>query len=103
MPMHPELPRQLYSAAATRELDARIIAAGTPGFELMRRAAVAVWRELRSRWPQARQLTVLCGGGNNAGDGYLIAQLAHLDRKSTRLNSSHVKISYAVFCLKKKK
>src|SRR5690606_41632458 len=27
----------------------------------------------------------------------------NLDRKSTRLNSSHVKISYAVFCLKKKK
>src|SRR5690606_39306770 len=26
----------------------------------------------------------------------------HLDRKSTRLNSSHVKISYSVFCLKKK-
>src|SRR5207302_8112674 len=29
--------------------------------------------------------------------------LEHRDRKSTRLNSSHVKISYAVFCLKKKK
>src|SRR6266498_5622189 len=29
--------------------------------------------------------------------------LAELDRKSTRLNSSHVRISYAVFCLKKKK
>src|SRR5690606_41969176 len=29
--------------------------------------------------------------------------LLQLDRKSTRLNSSHVKISYAVFCLKKKK
>src|SRR5690606_40895896 len=29
--------------------------------------------------------------------------LASTDRKSTRLNSSHVKISYAVFCLKKKK
>src|SRR3989442_9900728 len=27
----------------------------------------------------------------------------NLDRKSTRLNSSHVRISYAVFCLKKKK
>src|SRR6266496_4973737 len=27
----------------------------------------------------------------------------HQDRKSTRLNSSHVEISYAVFCLKKKK
>src|SRR5690606_40833847 len=30
-------------------------------------------------------------------------QRSPLDRKSTRLNSSHVKISYAVFCLKKKK
>src|SRR3712207_7866925 len=29
--------------------------------------------------------------------------LPHLDRKSTRLNSSHANISYAVFCLKKKK
>src|SRR5436305_9101746 len=31
------------------------------------------------------------------------ADRAHRDRKSTRLNSSHVRISYAVFCLKKKK
>src|SRR5690554_7411219 len=30
-------------------------------------------------------------------------ELGRLDRKSTRLNSSHVRISYAVFCLKKKK
>src|SRR5438874_13698328 len=30
-------------------------------------------------------------------------RLAAIDRKSTRLNSSHVEISYAVFCLKKKK
>src|SRR5690625_6948945 len=29
--------------------------------------------------------------------------ISHIDRKSTRLNSSHVAISYAVFCLKKKK
>src|SRR5690606_29057281 len=33
----------------------------------------------------------------------IILPLMVLDRKSTRLNSSHVKISYAVFCLKKKK
>src|SRR5690554_7606991 len=32
-----------------------------------------------------------------------LVQLEHEDRKSTRLNSSHVRISYAVFCLKKKK
>src|SRR2546430_13242511 len=34
------------------------------------------------------------------GAGYLLGR--HLDRKSTRLNSSHSQISYAVFCLKKK-
>src|SRR5690606_41809511 len=33
----------------------------------------------------------------------LLPYAVALDRKSTRLNSSHVKISYAVFCLKKKK
>src|ERR1035437_10717555 len=32
-----------------------------------------------------------------------LPQVAQLDRKSTRLNSSHANISYAVFCLKKKK
>src|SRR3712207_6908125 len=32
-----------------------------------------------------------------------IERVARLDRKSTRLNSSHANISYAVFCLKKKK
>src|SRR5690606_41898148 len=31
-----------------------------------------------------------------------LTQALRIDRKSTRLNSSHVKISYAVFCLKKK-
>src|SRR5690606_41196005 len=36
-------------------------------------------------------------------DAFLIInELLPLNRKSTRLNSSHVKISYAVFCLKKK-
>src|SRR5690554_7572982 len=37
---------------------------------------------------------VRCGGD--------VDQAASVDRKSTRLNSSHVRISYAVFCLKKK-
>src|SRR5690554_7757741 len=35
--------------------------------------------------------------------GFTAISLGILDRKSTRLNSSHVRISYAVFCLKKKK
>src|SRR5258707_5736657 len=39
---------------------------------------------------------LLCAGGNRARE-------RRPDRKSTRLNSSHANISYAVFCLKKKK
>lgn len=73
---HDNLPTTLYSAQQVRDLDARLIAAGTPGFELMQRAAHAAWRALRRRWPDAARATVLAGHGNNAGDGYLIAALA---------------------------
>lgn len=59
-----------------RVLDARLIAAGTPGFALMQRAAHAAWRALRKRWPDAGSVTVLTGAGNNAGDAYLLAVLA---------------------------
>src|SRR5207249_9272652 len=40
---------------------------------------------------------------NSASKGPMPGALGNRDRKSTRLNSSHVSISYAVFCLKKKK
>src|SRR5690606_40179035 len=43
------------------------------------------------------------GLGSRTGGSTLADSSAARDRKSTRLNSSHVKISYAVFCLKKKK
>lgn len=75
--MRSTLPRQLYGAAQTRALDTRIIASGVAGFELMRRAAGAVWEAIREHWPDTHRLTVLCGGGNNGGDGYLVARFAH--------------------------
>src|SRR5438874_13214786 len=43
------------------------------------------------------------GGKRDPGLLYLHLEPGESDRKSTRLNSSHVEISYAVFCLKKKK
>src|SRR5699024_12650322 len=46
----------------------------------------------------------VCSGCSFVGDNFYFG-LVHVfwvDRKSTRLNSSHVSISYAVFCLKKK-
>src|SRR2546426_6806263 len=47
-------------------------------------------------------LTGFFGGGSFL-NGYITAVREGTDRKSTRLNSSHLVISYAVFCLKKKK
>ncbi|KAB0484436.1 NAD(P)H-hydrate epimerase [Pseudomonas reinekei] len=80
-----ELPDALYSAAQVRALDASLIAAGTPGFQLMQRAARATWRALVRQWPTAGELSVLAGHGNNAGDGYLVAVLARRAGWSVRV------------------
>src|SRR2546422_8173268 len=55
--------------------------------------------------PRARRAAALAIDRQEIEDGYLFgfATVAEGDRKSTRLNSSHGYISYAVFCLKKKK
>jgi len=72
-----ELPVELYRAAQVRELDRIAIQdRGIPGYTLMSRAGAAAFDLLRQRWPQARRIGVVCGGGNNAGDGYVVARLA---------------------------
>jgi NAD(P)H-hydrate epimerase len=71
------LPHALYRAEQIRELDRCAIEDhGIPGAELMERAGTAAYRLLRDRWPDARDLTLLCGAGNNGGDGYVVARLA---------------------------
>jgi len=67
-------PQQFYAAAQVRELDRRAIAGGIAGYALMQRAAAAAWRELLRRWPRAERVTVLCGPGNNGGDGFVAAR-----------------------------
>src|SRR5690606_41086506 len=49
-------------------------------------------------------IVLLCVSASHRTASFeILERLSRTDRKSTRLNSSHVKISYAVFCLKKKK
>jgi len=73
----PDRALPLYTAAQVRELDRLAIEeAGIPGYTLMSRAGAACWQVLRETWPQARRIGVLCGGGNNGGDGYVLARLA---------------------------
>tara|TARA_R110002072_G_scaffold184083_1_gene340372 strand:+ start:5839 stop:7416 length:1578 start_codon:yes stop_codon:yes gene_type:complete len=71
------LPLALYSAQAVREMDRIAIKEqGIDGFELMNKAARFSFHALVKQWPDTNNLIVLCGSGNNAGDGYIVAALA---------------------------
>ena len=68
---------RVYTGAETRAIDRRAIDEfSIPGIRLMHRAGRAAFEALRSRWPDAGRIDVVCGAGNNAGDGYVIAGLA---------------------------
>lgn len=70
-------PFALYSNTALRELERRAKAlAGIDEDTLMRRAGQAAWRQLLAAWPQAHRILVLCGPGNNGGDGWVLGKLA---------------------------
>jgi hydroxyethylthiazole kinase-like uncharacterized protein yjeF len=72
-----DLPQRIYSVADVRELDRLAVArAGIASYELMCRAGEAALATLRARWPNARSLAIVCGAGNNAGDGFVVARLA---------------------------
>src|SRR3712207_7476923 len=58
-------------------------------------------RKGRYRWPDSAVRQMVQGVTKDIRD--VQTGWGQLDRKSTRLNSSHANISYAVFCLKKKK
>ncbi len=71
------LPTKLYSAEAVARLDQVAIKQyGIPGYTLMRRAGQAVLDALQLHYADAKSVLVLCGAGNNAGDGYVVARLA---------------------------
>jgi NAD(P)H-hydrate epimerase len=71
------LPANVYSVATVRELDRSAIEDhGIPGYALMNRAGAAAVRAAKRRFPNAKRWQVVCGAGNNAGDGYVVARLA---------------------------
>lgn len=73
----PEYQNNLYRAEQVRAMDQYAIKTlGISGTVLMERAGAAAFKLLQARWPQARHITVICGTGNNGGDGFVVARLA---------------------------
>ena len=68
---------RLYTAEQVRRLDKCAIEGhAIPGIDLMERAGGSTFDAARLTFPSARKYLVFCGGGNNGGDGYIVARLA---------------------------
>ena len=70
-------PNRLYTAEQIKQLEqfyARFHDGAT--YPLMERAGAVVYNEMRDGWPELRKILVVCGKGNNGGDGFVVARLA---------------------------
>lgn len=71
------LPTDIYSVAHIRELETIAIKEmDSSEVALMQCAGAAAFDALLKFWPSAQSLAVVCGAGNNGGDGYVLAHLA---------------------------
>ena len=71
------LPHSVYSVEGVRQVDrAAIEGSGIPGYTLMTAAAMESLDAAIGLFPDAGRWQVICGAGNNGGDGYVLARLA---------------------------
>jgi len=80
------LPQSLYTAQQVKlgEVEAAK-QAGVSLYQLMLRAGEATYQWLRDSYPNAESVTIVCGSGNNGGDGFVVAKLAKQAGLSVRL------------------
>ena len=63
---------------------------GLPGAVLMENAGAAVAASIQAHYPDAQRAVILCGRGNNGGDGFLIARrLRHTGAEAPPLGTPH--------------
>ena len=76
-----------YSSEAVRNIDYLMVEQGfvDSSYELMKRAAQALLDFINRNYPKISHITIVCGAGNNAGDGYVLARLAKLQEKEPQL------------------
>lgn len=66
---------RILDVAQMREADRLTIASGVPGSQLMERAGAGVAQAARAMLPEVGRVVILCGPGNNGGDGFVAARL----------------------------
>ncbi len=85
--------KPFYNATQTQAIEKFAIEQqGIPGILLMKRAAFFALRTLDKLWPNTKHIHIICGTGNNAGDGYILGQLAYLagfEVSLSQLGSTH--------------
>ncbi len=67
----------IYLQSQIRELESLAMSYGISGDEMMSRAGYAAFITLKHHWPSAKTILIICGSGNNGGDGYVLARLLH--------------------------
>lgn len=66
----------IYSYQQLKRIDNHAIQGGLEASILMENAGRAAWNYIKSRWPKAKKILIICGIGNNGGDGWILALLA---------------------------
>lgn len=70
---------RVVTAAQMKEIERAGDSHGLPYLQMMENAGLAAYAELCRKFPQPRKLLVVCGKGNNGGDGFVIARAAAKD------------------------
>jgi len=76
----------LFDVESVYRLDkAAVEVDGLSEISLMQRAGERVWHEISNRWPEMTRITIFAGPGNNGGDAFVVAILAHQQGKDVQL------------------
>ena len=76
---------RIVTAEEMREIDAATAAAGVPFLQLMENAGMVVTDHILADYPTAEHICVLCGKGNNGGDGFVIARRLTTEGKKVKV------------------
>jgi len=85
----PSFVRQaLYQAAEIKQIELQAAeSGGYPMYDLMEKAGLASWEYIQKYWSEAKKITIICGKGNNAGDGFVLARIIKSAGKEVQLLS----------------